>query len=188
MSSTTESRQLIEGLRHNNRAAQETFLRQEAPVVFRFIVRMTQNELDAEELTQDTLLRAMRHINSYDEKLASLTTWTCRIAYRLTLNHLRSRRHEEISLDENKSLIDSIDETTIQQALNDTSQAMTELVIQAIEQLTADEQTLVTLFYYDDRPLNEIAFIMEASPGTLATRLHRIRKKLSIIIKRLQPL
>ena len=129
----------------------------------------------------------MRHIDSYDDKQASLTSWICRIAYRLTLNHLRSRRCEEVSFDENISLISSINETTIQQALSDTSQAMTDLVLQAIEQLTTDEQTLVTLFYYDDRPLNEIAFIMEAPPGTLATRLHRIRKKLSIIIKRLQP-
>ncbi len=147
---------------------------------------MTQNEQDAEELTQDTMLRAMRHINSYDHHLSSLTTWLCRIAYRLTLNHLRSRRQTEFSIHENAMLAYSVDEMALQQALSDDTQTMTDLVAQAIDRLTADEQTLVTQFYYDDRPLNEIAFIMEVPPGTLATRLHRIRKKLYIIIKQQQ--
>lgn len=186
MSSTNATEQLIEGLCRNSRVAQERFLRQEAPVVFRFIVRLTQNEQDAEELTQDTLLRAMRNIGKYDARLASLDTWLCRIAYRLTLNHLRSRRRVELSYDEHLELINDADEDALRQALSDTRQTVVELIREAIDALPSDEQTLVTLFYYDDLPLKEIAFIMEAPPGTLATRLHRIRKKLYNYINRQQ--
>lgn len=40
------------------------------------------------------------------------------------------------------------------------------------------------MFYYDDRPLRDIALIMGLEPGNVATRLHRIRKKLYLIMKK----
>jgi RNA polymerase sigma-70 factor (ECF subfamily) len=63
-----------------------------------------------------------------------------------------------------------------------------ELLERAIEHLTADEQTLVTLFYYDDLPLADIGYITGQTPGTIATRLHRIRHKLYQLIKQIQDL
>ena len=49
--------------------------------------------------------------------------------------------------------------------------------------LPPDESLLLHLFYYEDRPLREIAYIMDVETNTLATRLHRIRKKLLQMIK-----
>ena len=51
-----------------------------------------------------------------------------------------------------------------------------------------DEQTLITLFYYDDRPLADIAYILDgreysSSNSAIATRLHRIRRKLYLLMK-----
>ncbi|MBQ8936773.1 MAG: RNA polymerase subunit sigma-70, partial [Bacteroidaceae bacterium] len=56
--------------------------------------------------------------------------------------------------------------------------------LQALDHLPPDEQTLVNLFYYDDLPLRDIAYIVEAPPGTIATRLHRIRQKLYHLIQK----
>ena len=42
---------------------------------------------------------------------------------------------------------------------------------------------LIHLYYYEDRPLREIAFIMDAESNALGVRLHRIRKKLLRMIK-----
>ena len=74
----------------------------------------------------------------------------------------------------------------MQDFLQNSDDSMTELLRQAIDYLPPDEQTLLNLFYFDDLPLKDIAFIMEAPPGTLATRLHRIRKKLYSLILTLQ--
>ena len=60
--------------------------------VFAMIARQVGNAMDAEELTQDTFLRAFSHIASYDLKRASLATWLSRIAYRLTLDFLKRQR------------------------------------------------------------------------------------------------
>ena len=53
---------------------------------------------------------------------------------------------------------------------------------EAIDNLTDDEQLLIHLYYYEDRQLRDIAYIMDVEPNALATRLHRIRKKLSQMI------
>ena len=53
----------------------------------------------------------------------------------------------------------------------------------SIALLTPDEQTLITLYYYDNRPLADIAYILDLEAGTIATRLHRIRRKLFILMK-----
>ena len=178
--------EIVRGLRRGDTMAQRQFLQLYAPAVFALIARLTPNSLDAEELTQDSLLRAIVHIDSYDPALASLSTWISRIAYRTALNNLRNHPRPILSLDNNPDISLQADEKTVQDFLQNSDDSMTELLRQAIDYLPPDEQTLLNLFYFDDLPLKDIAFIMEAPPGTLATRLHRIRKKLYSLILTLQ--
>lgn len=178
--------EIVRGLRRGDTMAQRQFLQLYAPAVFALIARLTPNSLDAEELTQDSLLRAIVHIDSYDPALASLSTWISRIAYRTALNNLRNHPRPTLSLDNNPDISLQADEKTVQDFLQNSDDSMTELLRQAIDYLPPDEQTLLNLFYFDDLPLKDIAFIMEAPPGTLATRLHRIRKKLYSLILTLQ--
>ena len=56
----------------------------------------------------------------------------------------------------------------------------------AISLLTAEEQALVTLYYYDNQPVRNIAFILSLSETAVTTRLHRIRKRLYVMIQNLE--
>ena len=63
---------------------------------------------------------------------------------------------------------------------------------EAIQKLTSEEQMLLQLYYYDGRPLKEIAYItgkagdsLNREVSRLSSRLHRIRQKLRIILTRL---
>lgn len=176
--SLLEQEALINGLQRGEAAAQEQLLQQYAPRVFKLIVRMTRNSQDAEELTQDTLLRAINQLHRYDPTQASFASWLHRIAYRLTLNHLRRRPAPALSLD-----APSIPRPV---GGGPSADELTSLLSEALNHLPPDELTLINLFYYDDLPLSEIAFITESPPGTIATRLHRIRKKLYHIIQKLK--
>ena len=147
---------------------------------------MTRNELDAEELTQDTLLKAINHINDYNPTRAGMRTWLSRIAYRLTLNSLRSRHPIVIPMDEASAALREVDDGEVDRFFGAADNELTSCLLQAIDHLPQDEQTLITLFYYDDLPLREIAYITDAPPGTIATRLYRIRKKLFYIIQKLR--
>ena len=176
-------RRIVENLRRGEAAAQKQFLRQYAPGVFQLVVRIVDNQQDAEELTQDTLLRAITNIERYDPDQATLTTWVQRIAYRLAINHLRDHRHTAAYLEElPESTIPS--DTELSTFFGEDTSYRVEQLVQALDHLPPDEQTLVNLFYYDDLPLRDIAYILEAPPGTIATRLHRIRQKLYHLIQK----
>lgn len=58
--------------------------------VFSLIVRMVNSEEDAEELTQDTFMKAFEHLSSFNGK-SSFSTWIYRIAYNTALSFLRKR-------------------------------------------------------------------------------------------------
>lgn len=88
MSALTET-ELVEAVRKGRREGQTEMVSRYAERVFAMIARQAPDMMDAQELTQDTFLRAFSHINSYDPHKASLSTWLCRIAYHLTLDHLK---------------------------------------------------------------------------------------------------
>lgn len=62
--------------------------------VFGFLLRLTGNAQDAEDLAQDTFVKAYRNIGRYDSRWP-LTTWLLTIARRVAANHWRSRRQHE---------------------------------------------------------------------------------------------
>ena len=107
---------------------------------------------------------------------SSWLTWVLRIAYHTALNHLKRQRQQWLSIDD-LPLADTPDDLS-----TDREERIQQLGA-AIDRLPADEQLLLHLYYYDDRPLRDIAYIMDAEPGLLATRLHRIRKKLLLMLK-----
>ncbi len=173
----------LHALRRGERAAQEQFLRRHAQHVFSLICRLVPNEQDAEELTQDVMVRALRHIEDYSPERASVTTWLAHIAYNTALNHMRRHQLPTMSLEEdiNARLMDDA---------FDTSAADTplELLQEALHKLNPEEQTLISLYYYDDHPLRDIAYITGQPPSVLSTRLYRIRKKLYRLIQKHQTL
>ena len=176
----------IAALKRGERTAQREFLCRYAEGVFAFITRMVNNQQDAEELTQDTLLKALRSIDRYDATRASITTWLRSIAYRTTINHLRRPTITTIAIDRLTANAPEASDNDVLQAFQTPDDATAEYLCQALDYLPPDERALINLFYYDDLPLREIAEIVDAPPGTLATRLHRTRKKLFSIIHKLK--
>jgi RNA polymerase sigma-70 factor (ECF subfamily) len=134
--------------------------------------------MDAQELTQDTFLRAFSHIDSYDPKRASLSTWLCRIAYRLTLDFLKRRRPLIVSIEDTLTGLTDISDEQLEAELSTGSEERIQRLLLLMDGLPTDERLLLTLHYFENRPLDECAFIIDATPHALANRLFRIRLKL----------
>lgn len=145
--------------------------------------RMIPRTEDVEELVQDTFVAAYRSLASYEANKASFPTWLSRIAYYTTLHHLRDRHDTMVYLEENEALLASVSDEEANRLWEEAPETETNLLDEALMQLKTEERLLVHLFYYEGKPLAEISYILGAEPGTLATRLCRIRKKLYIIIK-----
>ena len=142
------------------------------------IVRQVTDVMDAQELTQDTFMRAFDHIDSYDPHKASLSTWLCRIAYRLMLDFLKRRRPMIIPIEESQVWQTDISDEQLEAELSTGREERIQRLEQLMDDLLPDERLLLTLHYFENRPLDECAFIMDATSHALANRLYRIRKKL----------
>ena len=153
------------------------FLERYGGEVFAIVSRLVPNREDAEELTQDAFVRAYNRLDSFIGR-SSFSTWVCRIAYTTTVSWLRKKRIKYLSIEEKQGLSDK----EVDEVLDDESR-LNELR-GAIALLRPDEQMLLELYYFESRPLADIAYILDVEPGTIATRLHRIRRKLYSMISR----
>ena len=170
--------QIVEAVKSGQREGQSLMVSRYGQMVFAMIARQVSNTMDAEEITSDTFLRAFRSIGSYDAKRASLSTWLCRIAYHLTIDFLRRRRPFTISIEESEvSQIDISDEQ-LEAELSTGNEERIGRLQMLMDDLPPDERLLLTLYYFEERPLEDCAFIMDSSAHALANRLYRIRKKL----------
>ena len=170
--------QIVDAVVSGRRKGQDLMVGQYGQVVFGMVVRMVGDAMDAEELTQDTFLRAFRCIGSYDPRRASLGTWLCRIAYRLTLDFLKRRRPLTVSIEDTEVWQTDIGDEQLEAELSTGNEERIGRLEELIDDLPPDERMLLTLHYFENRPLDECSFIMDATPHALANRLYRIRKKL----------
>ena len=177
MSDLTETA-IVEAVRKGRREGQTEMVSRYAERVFAMIVRQVPDVMDAQELMQDAFMRAFDHIDSYDPHKASLSTWLCRIAYRLTLDFLKRRRPMIVSLEDTKVWQTDISDEVLEAELSTGREERIERLQEVIDDLPDDERMLLTLYYFEDRPLTEIAYITGIEAKPLANRLYRTRKKL----------
>ena len=172
---------LISNLRQRKPAACQRLLTEYGPAVFRMVQRIVTRREDAEEVYQDVFVKALRGIEGYNPRQASLATWLGRIAYHESLNFVRGKKPNIVYIDDSELGIDTLeapddappDEQTIRQ------------LEQALAMLPSHEQAIVSMFYYDNQSLADIAFVTGSIPSTVGSQLSRIRKKHYRIIKTL---
>lgn len=157
-----------------------------AEQVLRMVGRLIPSPEEAEEATQDTLLEAYQSLGRYDARKASFQTWLMRIAYYTALKHYRQRQKYVSIVDMEQQWLDTIPDNEADALLGDTTNDRVALMEKAIGMLKPDDQMLLNLYYFDDRPIREIACITEHEESYLYSRLQWIRKKLAMTIKTLE--
>ena len=154
--------------------------------VLSLIQRMGIPAVEAEELAQDTFLRAFRGLKTFEGK-AAFRTWLLRIAHRVTLNSLQRKRPYLLSLDDDnpravhvfaEAELEATLDAELDAALSTGREERIQQLEAAIQQLPPEDQLLLRLYYYEELPLAEIAFILDSTPNALSARLHRLRRKL----------
>ena len=149
--------------------------------VFSLIVKVVGNREDAEELAQDVFVKVYRNLPSFKGN-SSFSTWIYRIAYNTAISETRKKRHEFLAIEE--SVISNVSEEEVADALgrSDTSEQMNKLDA-ALALLPPDERAIILLFYMKEKSIEEIADITGLSASNVKVKLHRIRKKLFVILK-----
>lgn len=152
-----------------------------AQAVYTLVVRIVGNTEDAEEVTQDVFLQVFEHLPYFNFK-STFATWLYRIAYNQAISFARRKRLPHYPIDDNRLHSVSDDEVEqIEATANNERQI--EALTRALALLNAEERALITLFYYKERTVAECAEIMTQNENNIKVRLHRIRKKLYILLK-----
>ena len=152
--------------------------------VFSLIVRITNNREDAEELTQDVFLKAFRSLSSFQGN-SLFSTWLYRIAYNVAISASRKKKQTWLTIEE--SMIDNVSEDEINDDIEQLEkEEQLSRLEQALEQLLPDERAFVSLFYMQAKKADEIATITGLSISNVKTKLHRIRKKLLLLMQAME--
>ena len=144
--------------------------------VYRTGLAITGDRSAAEEILQETFLRAFKHMHNVREG-ASLLPWLHRIAVNLSYDYWTARsRHWQVD-------VDGFIEQLIAPAVASPEQTVEQrelygLVYEAIDKLDFKQRVTLVLFYLQDFSLAEIAEIMDCPVGTVKSRLHHARENL----------
>ena len=179
---TNEDDIIIQRIRRGETQEFGLLVNSHGPKLMAFVGRIVEQQEDVEDVVQNTFVAAYEHLKDYDPQRASLSTWLQRIAYHEALYHLRKRKRQVLlPLDVGDDVPDELPESTTAEQLDE-----------AIQKLPPEDQMLLQLYYFDERPLKEIAYITNASSDSLtrevsrlSSQLHRIRQRLRIILTRM---
>lgn len=151
--------------------------------LFHFLVRLLNNEAEAEDVAQETFVRVFQHRSKYDPG-RKLATWLYTIAANLARNRLRTMsRHPAVSLDattddgsQNLSEVIPAGDATPAESL--ASEENAAAVREAIAALPENLRTPLLLAEYEDMAVGEIARVIGTSLKAAESRLYRARQLL----------
>ena len=157
--------------------AYSELVRRHREMVYRTVLRFTRDHGDADDLAQETFLRAYREIRRFREK-AGFSTWLYRIAVNLSLNHLKRKNREMGRQEFDESFADrnpapgfspesAFRSAEFQARLND-----------AVDSLPPAYKTSFVLVVYEGMSHGQAARILGCSENTVSWRLHKARKML----------
>ena len=169
----------------SEKAYRELLDRYQRPV-FSLIYRMVRDREKAEDLAQETFVKVFNHIDSFNPKY-KFSSWIFKIASNLSIDHLRRKEPETISIDgsRNAQTPDQVEATRITVESRDENpeefliaKELGQEIEQAIGKLRAEYRTAILLRHVEGRPYEEIAEIMDIPLGTVKTYIHRARGEL----------
>jgi RNA polymerase sigma-70 factor (ECF subfamily) len=175
-----------------NRRDLEGVYRRYSRGLFNYILRRVGDHHRAEEILQETFLRAFARAETFDES-ARVSTWLYRIALNLTIDFLRARRHRQhASLDarmgdgdEATRFADAIADPD-RDVLADASRTeLAELVKAAVAELPDREQSVFLLRHYHEMTYREIARITGLSTRTVQNCVRRAHERLRGRLRRM---
>lgn len=152
--------------------------------VYGVVYNLTSNREDTSDLTQEAFIKAFQSINRFQGQ-SSFFTWLYRIAVNSALTHLRKNKLRSFFSFEKINEDDKVSAEIIA-ALTDNTGAdrdtfvreLQEKLNEAMQKLSINHRTVITLFEIDELSHQEIAEIMNCSVGTVRSRLHYAKQLL----------
>ncbi|MBT8321626.1 MAG: RNA polymerase sigma factor [Eudoraea sp.] len=173
---------LINRLKKGDKQAFRSLIEQYKHMVYTLALRIVKNKEDAEEVSQDTFLKAYHAIGSFKGD-SKLSTWLYRIAYHRSLDYVKKNKRKPQTTE-----LEWEETTNIQMAEMtwDHLEAMDkrQVIQRALGQLPGEDGVILSLFYFESLSLKEISGALNMTANTVKVKLHRGRKRLASVLEK----
>lgn len=173
--------ELVRASRDGDKQAFAALVERYRETIFFLVRRIVGSDEEAGETTQDVFIKVYRHLDRFDGR-ASFSTWLYRIACNTALSAVRRHVRQPLPISE-RMLASLPDEAVDSLFAEEENERRVAALHRAIGALAPDERALITLFYFEERSLAECAVILGVTENNAKVRLHRIRKKLYLLIQ-----
>lgn len=151
---------------------------------FNLAYRICGNYEEAEEIAQDSFLKAYRSLGGFQMK-SSFATWLYRIVYNTSISHVRLKKKGVLSLEDFPAdAKDFIGNNTSEEEAE--REYRTSLINFALQKISEEERGLISLFYYDEMNMDEIEEVTGISKSNIKVKLFRARQKMLGIIEKIE--
>lgn len=171
--------ELIQRWQEGEAEAFDELYTRHAPAIYRLGWAILQQSQAAEDVVQETFLRAHKARQRFDPSRASFGTWLYQIALNYCRSHLRRKRLLTIPwLRQNEETPELPDGRPGPEATALRSEYR-RILWEAVQNLSAPLREVITLHYYMELPAVEIAVMLNCPEGTIYSRLHNARRRLA---------
>ncbi len=178
-----EDMALVKRAKQEDSAAYDDLIRRYQERIYATVYHMTSNHEDANDLTQETFIKAYRALKSFKGD-SSFYTWIYRIAVNKTINFLKTRKNRthmslndlDFNAEHDPDLVALISERTPRRDLN--LAELQEKLNEAMQKLSESHRMVVTLHDVQGLSHDEIAEIVGCNVGTVRSRLFYARQQL----------
>ncbi len=145
-------------------------------MVFTLSVNMMKNREDAEEVAQDSFIKAYQKLHTFKSE-SKFSTWLYKIVYRNAISALRKKKIITIEID--SFVLDNLKSgADFPQIEGLKGEEQKKYVKKIIASLPETDAFLITLFYINENTVDEIEEITDLSKSNIKVKLFRLRKKL----------
>ncbi|MCX6244578.1 MAG: sigma-70 family RNA polymerase sigma factor [Bacteroidetes bacterium] len=168
--------EIIERVLNGDVSAYAALVQKHKNLVFSIVLKVVNNREDAEEIAQDTFLKAYQSLKTFERK-SKFSTWLYRIAYNSAISKTRKKRLEMVAIEE--SVITNYSPDEVSRNMDELEENDRQVILEkALQRLPEEDNLLITLFYKGENSVDNISEITGLSVSNVKVRLHRIRKKL----------
>lgn len=180
MSKPTD-RELVDRAKNGDVSAFGELVRRHQQRIHRLAVHMMRDRAEAEDVTQETFIRAYQALARFDGR-SEPYTWFYRITINLSLNRIRSRKNTRTSHDVDDPRLEGLlTDSRVESSDPRGNTLRRELYValcEGIDQLSDTLRTTLLLVCIDGRSHEDVSAILDAPEGTIAWRIHEARRKL----------
>jgi RNA polymerase sigma-70 factor (ECF subfamily) len=171
-----EDIQHIEEVLKGNMSAYAVLVDRYQDMIFTIAMKIMQNREDAEEVAQDTFVKAYKKLSAFRQE-SRFSTWLYRIAYNEAISRKRLKKLPEVEL--NEEVTGSVPENEIEEEVKGLDRYEQRRAVDLVlKKLPERDRLMIRLYYNEGIRVSEISEIMEMSESNVKVRLHRLRKKI----------